>query len=341
MRVDRAVELASIVVRTMLSAGLSHSELVTGEIKFTDLSWQCLPLITKAEIADQQLDTVLAYSSGCQAYALYDWWADALEKLHEPGAPALDDQQGYKGLSRILINAPVGERLLRFSVPEGWPDVHPVSGIMLSMEVAQVAFNTFGGAMHIDEENFYVETDAGDIGVRDGLPAVPSPWKESAAGDVAMLSETSRGRIRRTCHYDIFAKLRSCLYENDLIFEQSFVGLDYALQALERLSAGFVENELLSAINSMRRREFSTRQQITAVEESLAYFDQWYANDRIKMMEIAQILVPTVYTDKLFNRQVVKMEFMPSYFTPKQEARIKETLLAKQQELINNLDPNV
>jgi len=235
-----------------------------------------------------------------------------------------------------------GERLLRLSIPEGFPeDVEPFAGQTFSMEIAQIVYLSWDQVEELvsNDHSYYVRLkDGRSIGVANGVPIAPSTWNVPL-DSVQLHLQRGRGRTVTTCRYDLLAKVRSVLYESAARFDE-FDGLDWALQALQRMCGDQLCAALQHAIEGMSYDAAEARRKLKAVSEALALMESWHVHDRVKITSMFEMLVPRVLKASQFQRSIFNMyQTIPAVLTPATEKKITTFLRNLKQRLERECKP--
>jgi len=327
-KTQRVNDLAKAVTRAFQSAGFGPDTLLKGQIVHTDLLWQVPPLRTQATLAGLPLTSYLDYPIKANAEAFYDFYCEGLAALGQNPALAIGSA-GWRGLSKCLSTASSGEKLARFSIPEGFPeDMDPFAGHRFAVEAAHFAKSSMVISAHVETANdFWCDTAFGRIGVVEGLPtAYADLWDLNCEGLLDEMLTAPRGLRSTACHYDILAKARSVIYENVDKFVE-FEGIDLALQALRVLTDGRLCTELLQGIEGMSRAAFFRKRKITILGECIDIMEQWSLNDRTKISMLFERLVPEVLNMADYQRRIIDpYKVLPAVLTLKTEARIINSL---------------
>lgn len=323
-RPNRASALAKAIVQAFQNAGFSPDDLLKGQIVHTDLPWQAPPLRSQATLGGLPLSAYLDYPLKVSEEAFYNFYCEALAALGQNPAAAIGGA-GWRGLAAGAANLVTGERLLRFTIPEGFPEnMDHFAGHRFAIEAAHFASVSQVTKGHLEGPNdFWYETEFGVIGIANGLPTAYSDlWDLSCEGHLEEMLSAPRGLISTACHYDILAKVRSVLYENIDKFEE-FEGVELALQALRVMSNGRLCHELLQGIEGMSRVAFYRRRKIAILEECIEIMERWNLNDRMKISMLFERLVPEVMNMMVYQRKIIDpYRVLPAVLSVKTEARI-------------------
>jgi hypothetical protein len=288
---SRTKDLAVAVTQAFEAAGFTPADLLQGPIALTDLAWQTPPLRTSATLAGLPFRGYIDYPLTLDEEAFISFYSETLYSLHEaPGGVCTG--LGYRRFGNVFSGAvPVGERLLRLPVPQGWPsELEPTTGHLFAAECAHLAATSLGcKAVVEDDSNFYVELPSGEtMGIVAGFPSLYGDlWDSDLSGAVSLLLQQGRGQTSNSCMYDVLAKVRSALYENMEKFTE-FEGLDHALQSLRILSHGRLCSELLSSIEGMKIASFKNKRRITIIAECLEVMQSWRMTDPYRIVTTLQ-----------------------------------------------------
>jgi len=339
-RADHQTELSRAVAKAFVTAGFSSTDLLTGQIALTDLPWQCPPLQCLDTIGGIPLYEYLDYPIGADANELWRFYKRGLEKLYV--APSLvANAQGWKNSGKVARSSSIGERNMRFSVPEDFPNHNTYNGHVFTLECAHVFVNSCKvmSDLTCDGSNYWVSTEFGDIGIRDGMVIDSKDWIEPMVGIVDVFLQNGRGQASTFCRYDLISKVRSVLNENAAMFDE-FAGVDWALQALAKLSQDKLCGPLLHAIQSMMPDTFDAKRRIKILDEALDMLDHWVANDRVKVSSLREMLVPGVYSIGAFHNKIYNMTRpVPTILQNSTLKKIRDNLMAKRGDILKTLGP--
>lgn len=326
-KVNRVRVLAEAVAEAFEAAGFTPMALLQGQIGFTELPWAAPPLKLDATLAGLPFSSYLDYPLEADLSAFYDFYSDTLYGLHSDPTKVVQGS-AFKGARLALPGSTIGERALRFTIPEGFPAAEPLTGVRFALEAAHVAKISLPCKAVVEEGNsYYVETDFGEIGVAGGFPTLYSDlWDMPYEGDIQDLLTAPRGRVSTACAYDLLARLRSVLFENMNSFVE-FDGLDNAIQALRILSKERACLEMLSAVESMSLKAFNRRRKLATIDECIEVMSTWNANDRTKLSVLFEKLVPDVLNMGEYQRKIIDpYRVLPTMLSVKQEKRIVTNL---------------
>ena len=295
--------LSQAIAGAFAAAGFSSSDLLTGQINITDLPWQCPPLVCTETLNGTPLEEYLSYPINVDGEQLFRFWQVGLAGLYAyPQSVVMPS--GWRFTGRMMRSTRPGERAMRFCVPEGYPHYNPYAGHVFSLEVANLFVTSIEGVeLHAGIDDYWVSTPYGECGVRNGSVIDSAEWGESIAGMVDTLLLNGRGLISTACRYDTVSKVRSLLHENESMFED-FAGLDWALQALAKISQDRLCVELMVAIENMLPNLFEIKRKVKILDEALDILETWMVNDRLKIGSMFEVLVPAVYPVNGFYSQV-------------------------------------
>lgn len=321
--------LAKVVSDAFTRAALTEEEIAVG-IEHRDLVWTCPPLITDASVAGVRLDVHFDHYVRTEAGGLMQFWRDMLGLMHMSPSRILKDDV-LVGAKLAMPGEKLGARAFRFSTPQGYPDqLDMMAGITLSMEVASVAAIGLPIINRvIDEDNFYVELRSGMVfGVKDGRPAIPSPWdRYPANGMIEELARSSRGVSSTACMYDEIALARSLLHTfRKRLPAADFEGLDMAVQALRFLTRGTHCPALVSAMRSVResRLQLAEKERLLAGAVELMAVDR--LSDKAKLQTLIVDLVPRVLSRTAFRSNIFSGPVFPYSLAPDKLTRINNYL---------------
>lgn len=320
--------LAAAITQSFQEAGFLPDDLLQGQIVHTDLPWQAPPLKSEATLLGLPVTTYLDYPVKADTEAFYSFYCEALSLLHRAPSKAIGSV-GWRGFSSCASKINSGERLLRITVPEGFPeDMSVFAGHRFAVEAAHFARGSLLITGHLeDANNYWVDTAWGRIGIENNLPtAYAGIWDLSSEGQLHEMLHTPRGLISTACIYDVLAKVRSVLYENMERFPE-FEGVDAAIMALRVMTQGNNCRELLRGIENMSRAAFFRKQKIATLEECIGIMEQWGLNDRTKISMLFERLVPQVLNMAQYQLKIINpYKVMPTVLSNKTEQRIISTL---------------
>ena len=320
--------LAKAVSAAFAAASLTPEE-QAARIEHTDLEWTCPPLVCEEYLGDAPLSAYLDLPMTVDADALLDFWGRQLHDMYISPSSIMHGP-ALRGSAAAIPGIAPGVRAYAFSQPIGYPDVlDPVSGVMLSLEVARVAELGLPIVEKVsDDDNHYVALRDGTIfGVKDGEPAIPSAWGDNFSGMIGSLVISPRGASTSACQYDHLAYARSLLHVHRDRFVH-FIGVDRALQALRYLTRGGHCPNLLMASEitpgQIRRLEAQER----VLQEMVDLMAQ-PISDRAKLYTLQAELVPAVLSKSAFRINIYYTDEFPFVLRPEKVDAIK-TYLAKQ-----------
>jgi hypothetical protein len=301
----REAELARAVARAFASAGFGPQDLLTGEIKYTSLPWQCPPLRSEVPLEGVPFYDHLDCGWKVDPKKVFEFWRHGLDELAQ-NPIKLIGPNGWRMAAQFVPGARQGDRQLLFSIPDEFPGVTPYSGAIFSMEVAHLLAQSVKVDDFVSDDNnyFVVVKGLGYIGVMDGKPVGSEDmWGDSLEGVVQTYLMSGRGQVTKTCRYDLLAKVRSVLHENPERFPE-FEGVDWALQSLGILSAGKLCRSLQQAIEGMKANILRAKLKLARVEEAIAQMKTFTVNDRLKIVALQEILVPEVLSATQFQAKI-------------------------------------
>lgn len=327
-RTDRTRPLANAVAAAFESAGYSPAELLQGPIRLTDLSWQAPPLRCIETVAGVPLREYLDYPLAVAPVAdLQDFYDLTLFRLAVSPEEAATPE-GFKATGKLFPGSTAGERKLALTIPEGFPACDGSAGAMFALEMAVlIGRSCVTSEITEDKSNFAVEMNGKVYGIVNGrTSACTEQWDIDCTGTVQAMLEQPRGRVRVDCLYDMIARLRSVLYEEESRFAE-FLGLDYALQALRILADDGVCRSLYTAIQNMSMEAFRRKQKIAAYEKAIEVMESWHYPDRAKLSMLMEILVPDCLSFRRFCQKIYNpSRAVPAVLQGRTETRIINTL---------------
>ena len=296
--------LARAVVESMSASGVTQDDFLTGQIKLTNLPWQVPPLHVASPLMKIPLKDYIDQPTWISVDHILNLWSDGLMLLRNAPAKILTEMGVYRMASLAIPHIKTPERMLRLSIPEGFPGgVADHCGAILSLEVAHLLKDNARIKAFTYDDNSYFATlpDGSEVGIKNGLPTVAEDeWDISVEGIVQEMLETGRGAVWEGCDYDIIAKTRSLLNEGRWKFPEQ-EGLDWALQALRVLDG---RSALLKAIQSARAmiylRNLRRARLIEAREVALRHT----ISDRARIETLRGLLVPEVLTPTQFSKRL-------------------------------------
>lgn len=335
-RVDRRGPLVRAITRAFLRAGFGPEELLNGQVKHTDLPWQVQPLHSDLVLEDLRLQEFCDRLEQFDLATLVEFWQFGLSDLHH-NPLRIGCEYGWNRCSRILRNTSAGDRNLRFSLPENWPRPEPWAGAVFSMEVAYTVHISKRLPLVRGDEDYYVETEYGKVGLAFGLPTTESPWDSPMDGMVEVLATSPRGAISTVCRYDTLASLRSVLYENYSRFAEA-EALDSALQTLRYLEGPDHTSILQDAVSGEIPQLRSIERAISIVSECSDIMLEWMAGDNVKILQIYSRLVPEVISRRSFAQLFWNFQTEPPVVMRDSTlAKVRENLKQLKQDLIYSL----
>lgn len=298
--------IAAAIAAAFSTADLSPEEMNSSTLQFNDLPWNWPPLVCDTELDKVPLSY---YFDSCMKptseEALHSFWSHTLEDIYRRKSHVIKNGVFHQ-TGKVFKQSTLGQRAFCFSLPSGFPSAtSDTAGVEFSLEAAHVALNSCAIVEKVsDEDNYYVVTSEGfTIGVKDGVPAISSNWDMPATGMVQEMLHMSRGNTDYLCLYDQVARCRSLIYEFKPRFKD-FEGLDFALQALRKMTFGIHCPVLINArqtaaidINLLKAQEMSVRQAIEIMREP-------NIGDRRKLHALEDLLVPLVIPKTAFLAKV-------------------------------------
>lgn len=329
-KVNRVKLLADAAAASFEAAGFSPAELLQGPIVLTDLTWQVPPLEVPALYWGVPFQDYLDYPLEINSEELYDYYRQGLMLL-SMGPEEITDDQGYKGLTRLILGCRKGERRLALPLYEGWPAGSTTTGPVFALEVARL-FKTSCKKLQgfvSDESNYHAVTPWGKVGIVNGYVSDSRDlWDVDCSNLVPGMLEQPRGQVVVECQYDILARLRSALHQEPERFKD-FELADLALQALRVLSYGELCHELLTAVSQMSSKAFKRKLKIATYSKALEIMKSWDLSDRVKISMLQELLMPGYMSLSEFSRKVLDPhKIMPNVLSARTEARIINYLTA-------------
>lgn len=285
--------LAKAVSTAFAASALTPEEKNPGRIEITDLPWQAPPLVAPQLLAGVPLQDYLDVPIALDEDTLHTFWVDTLNQMwHAPGR--LLRRGVLATCGRYMPKVKVGQRSLRFAVPAGYPAyLEETVGALFSLEVAQAALTSLPITNFVsDDDNHYVEFRGQTYGIKNGVPAVESPWTLDVSGMVQEMLTTMRGNTTYDCQFDQIASLRSVLHVHRKRFPKNFEAIDIGLQALRRLSFGGYCPELLESMYVAPLDLVRAREQECALRDAIGTITDGSLSDRSKLQVIHSLLVP-------------------------------------------------
>ena len=116
---------------------LTTADILQGKVHYLEQPWQVPPLTLDAKIGLDFAQAVFDQHLAINEKELYAFWEDSMPLLKTDPASIITRSKGYMRLVSAL-RMPAGERLLRFSIPEGFPHaVTDYAGVILSLECVE------------------------------------------------------------------------------------------------------------------------------------------------------------------------------------------------------------
>jgi len=169
---------------------------------------------------------------------------------------------------------------------------------------------------------------------------IEAPEWESISGIVDSFAMNGRGLENTACRYDLLAKVRSVLHENLDKFEEA-TGIDWALQALAKLTQDKLCVSLRTALEQLLPDDFAAKRTLRILDEALDILEMWAAHDRVKLFSLHEILVPDIYTEAAFASHIYALDEpdIPAVLPDKTIAKIKRNLWSKRDSNLKSLSP--
>lgn len=326
-KVNRTRVLAEAVASSFEAAGFSPVALLQGPINITDLGWDTPPLKAEATLQKVPFSSYLDYPMGVKGAELYNLYERGLYLLREE-PETLADNEGIRNLTSVLPTSKSGERKLVLPTPVDWPTGDHLSGARFAADVAHLFRTSSADCLEFVDEgnNYWARTPWGPVGLVEGQPTLSKDIWDAPCTDVQSLLQMPRGLNSATCHYDLIARLRSVLHENDSKFAE-FEGMDLALQALRVLSDGQLCRDLQRAVEQMSLAAFKRKARSAAFAEAVTVMESWHLTDRTKISMLFEILVPAHYRLEVYARKILDpRKVLPAVLSRKTETRIINTL---------------
>jgi len=312
--------LASAVTLAFSRACLTPEEANNSVLVYTDLPWSNPPLLCDSPLDGVPLQWFL--DTPMDVRELYAFWRTTLGELWHRKRHLIH-KGAFTGLRFTAPKSSLGQRALRFSTPGGFPsEMGDMVGAEFSLEAAHTALISCAiKELVSDESNYYVVTAEGHtIGVKDGIPATPSDWDIPVTGMVQEMLRMTRGNADYTCMYDHLARSRSLLHEYRNRFPD-FGAVDYALQALRKLSLGAYCPALVASALSAPLEAQVLEAKALAMRQALDVM-QADINDRAKIRTLEELLVPLVVKKTVFAQRIYNIN-QPIPFAVRPEAMTK------------------
>lgn len=310
-RADRIGPLSRAIVKAFYRAGFGPADLLGEDSPHVNLPWQVPPLQTPLSLNSMLLQTVWDRKQKVDTGALFEFWSTGLHALyHNPRE--MGHEYGWQRASRVLNNSTIGDRNLRFSLPEEWPKPVAWAGALFSVEAAYL-LHTCSDMPVIREDatdTFYVDTEHGPIGLSGGVPACESSWDDPMYGMLESFLGSPRGFITTTQRYDLLAKLRSLLHTHAQRFAE-FDAVDMAIQTLRYLEGPAKNDHLNTAIIEMVPVVRNTQRSIGIVDDCRNIMAEWESSDRTKVLQVHGRLVPEVVSEHRFAKEIWNLQNNP------------------------------
>ena len=312
--VEQVRSLERAVNSAFFLAGLRSADLYGGDIKHTNLPWQCPPLKSQERLLGVPLEQYFECHLPVDTSSVYDVWVNTMQLMYIAPLKAISPEGEMRSLRRILGLPYPGQHKFRFSVPDGFPKPDDIyAGITFSLEMADMLMNSTPWIATRTENDYYVTSDKGQIiGVKGGRPAVQTPWDADCSGMVWEFLSMPRGRITKLCLYDPLDKLRSLLHEHKKDFKE-FIALDYALQALRLLYKHGTQCRILSTAVHLHKEGpnlLSKQRALGTAQKIMLRLD---ISDRAKIAMLYAEMVPSVYTETGFSVKIYNLGRVAPY----------------------------
>ncbi len=158
------------------------------------MPWAAPPLFSQATLGGVPLEDYLNDPVKLEAQHLLAFWRKTMQDIWHK--PALTVKSGvYAGAHKALGGARKGVQALRFARPPGYPNQFELTaGAQFSLEVAHTAFISLPCRRQVVtlDDYYVVLADGTEVGIKNGLPLVDSPWTHNVSGDILEMLETSR-----------------------------------------------------------------------------------------------------------------------------------------------------
>lgn len=326
--------LAKAISTALAAAGLSQEELFPGQIAHTDLPWAAPPLRTSLLLGGVPLQDYLDSPVRLEEAKLEGFWRQTLAQMwYEPSR--LVRKGAIANCAWAMPRAALAQRMLRFSVPAGWPQhTSELAGAQFTLELAHTAAISLPyDQLQCDDSNYWVRLRSGlTIGIADGKILTESPWEMDVSGQVLDLLEMTRGAVSYDCHFDQIASVRSVLYTHQGRFRQNFEALDLALQALRLLATGQHCPALTQVMRVAPVDMALQREREHALHESLEVLaSDMSGRDKLRTMH--SLLVPVVLTETGFRRCIFSGRQYPFTMAAGKEEALRQWLIETYQQL--------
>ncbi len=324
-----ANQLSREIVEALVKIGLTQEDVLGGAIQHTELPWQVPPLVVEATLFGVPLSEYLDSSTYVNSDRLYTLWSDALGDFKNNPDKVLTFN-GYKATSYALPALRSNERLLRLSLPEGYPGgITDLAAVVLSLECAHLLRqNALTVEFLNDDDNYCALLPSGaKVGIVDGYPAV---WAEiwdgmPINGMVQEILRTPRGSVWEGCDYNILSKVRSLVHEYQRSI-RDYEAVDWALQTLRVIDG---TDALLAACKNLKQTAHIRKVRLAVLDTALEVARRASITDRQRVETLKGILVPEVLTTQQFSRQVYPYyRQVPPLLAPRAVQRMRENLKA-------------
>jgi hypothetical protein len=297
--------LAGAVSAAFAASNLEPEEKNPGRIEITDLPWQAPPLIAPLLINGAPLQDYLDSPIPLDERTLMEFWVETDKQMWFTPSRLL--RRGVlANCGKYMPKVKVGQRALRFSRPAGYPAfLQEDAGIVLALEVAHAALTSLPISELVSDDNNYYVTLFGQVyGVKDGLPAIDSHWKQPATDMVQDLLIMPRGDTSYDCQFDQIASLRSVLHVHQKRFPRNFNAIDQALQALRLLTFGTYCPELVKSMHVAPLDLVRVREIERLLSDAIGTMTDDTLSDRSKLHVLHGLLVPSVLSAGKFKQHV-------------------------------------
>lgn len=321
--------LATAVANVFAASNLTTEERNPERIAITDFAWQAPPLITDLTLQGIPLQGYLDVPIALEEQKLVGFLEQTLKIMHDTPHRLMRLQGG--GLATCSWAMPKvrpGQRMFRFSRPEGWPGQMPDHvGFIFALEVAHAASVSLPVELVSDDSNYYVTLSTGEkLGVKDGAITCRSDWAFTAPGHVQAYLMMGRGEMEYAPMFDQLAALRSVLHSHAASFPNDFEAMDVALQALRYLSPSGFCAELQSRMRVAPADRTAMKMYERSMREALEIFAIRDMSDRRKLQTLHNTLVPAVITGSVFKKNIFASTHFPFTAAPGKMEKIESWL---------------
>ena len=328
---DRSLYLARLVLAELASVGVTGSDIVFQQMSEpVPFQLQATP-IHPIGVVGGVAPTLMSESGLFRLPSTTSLWELYTKALLEPEPEKhLDRYKGRAGLAE-----PFGLKQwspLIFSVPEAGD---PTAGAVFALEMATVLRSLGMGRMATAADTYLVRMpDGHEYGIAAGLPTFNGDyWSANLGKHVSTYLSAPRGQTYEAQGFNVIDRLTHWLYLNSAKVPDT----ESCLAALTPLRLTGTAQQLYDFEQDMYRMKPGSPETLTAVpllprqriellDEALKVLERWLLDDRQKMIEIFELIVPHCCTEQHFMRRIASIETMPTMMNKKQLARAEAAI---------------